>query len=132
MERDFNRKATRGRKRHARYMEDHTAGTEPVANAALDPRVTKPQCLEEPPAEATHAPKPPPVQPAAFADDEILPVFEADLDLPHLSVAVISTAAGQQSPVAPLRFNGAWTELPAQNKSFAFQREQSLFNLCQR
>ena len=37
--------------------------------------------------------EPPPVRPAAFADDEILPVFEADLDLPHLSAAVISTAA---------------------------------------
>jgi len=93
VERDFNRKSTRGRKRHARYMEDHTAGTEPVANAALDPHETKPPCLEEPPAEAAPAPKPPPVRPAAFTDDEILPVFEADLDLPHLSAAVISTAA---------------------------------------
>ena len=27
VERDFNRKSTRGRKRHARFMEDHTAGT---------------------------------------------------------------------------------------------------------
>ena len=29
VERDFNRKSTRGRKRHARFMEDHTAATEP-------------------------------------------------------------------------------------------------------
>jgi putative transposase len=93
VERDFNRKATRGRKRHARYMEDHTAGTEPVADAALDPQKTKLQCLEEPPAKAAPTPKPPPIRPAAFADDEILPVFEADLDLPHLSAAVNSTAA---------------------------------------
>ena len=27
VERDFNRKSTRGRKRHARFMEDHRAGT---------------------------------------------------------------------------------------------------------
>ena len=27
VERDFNRKSTRGRKRHARFMEDHIAGT---------------------------------------------------------------------------------------------------------
>ena len=27
VERDFNRKSTRGRKRHARFMEDHTAAT---------------------------------------------------------------------------------------------------------
>jgi len=93
VERDFNRKSTRGRKRHARYMEDHTAGNQPVVDVTLDPQEMKPPCLEEPPAEAAPAPKPPPVRPAAYADDEILPVFEADLDLPHLSAAVISTAA---------------------------------------
>ena len=93
VERDFNRKATRGRKRHARFMEDHTAATEPMADAAPDPQEKMPPCLEEPPAQATPAPKPPPVRPAAYADDELLPVFEADLDLPHLSAAVISTAA---------------------------------------
>jgi hypothetical protein len=74
-------------------MEDHTAATEPMADAAPDPQETKPPCLEELPAQATPAPKPPPVRPGAFADDEILPVFEAALDLPHLSAAVISTAA---------------------------------------
>jgi hypothetical protein len=32
----------------------------------------------------------------AFGDDEILPVFEADLDLPHLSAAAISIAAKEE------------------------------------
>ena len=103
VERDFNRKSTRGRKRHARFMEDHTAGTtsdvvsaEIVGDSAANRRETQPH-----PADATgEHPKPPAgVDPAAeqpsarcdaFADDEILPVFEADLDLPHLSAAAIS------------------------------------------
>ena len=34
----------------------------------------------------------PPTSPNAFTDDEILPVFEADLDLPHLVVAGTVTA----------------------------------------
>jgi hypothetical protein len=38
------------------------------------------------PAEASPAPSPA-ARPDAFTDDEILPVFEADLDLPHLAVA---------------------------------------------
>ena len=58
-----------------------------MADAALDLQEKKPQRLE-----AAPAPTPPPVRHTAFADDEILPVFEADLDLPHLSAAVISTA----------------------------------------
>jgi hypothetical protein len=32
----------------------------------------------------------------ALVDDEILPVFEADLDLPRLSAAVISNAAMEE------------------------------------
>ena len=34
MERDFNRKSTRVRKRHARFMEDHSAGTTPEVVSA--------------------------------------------------------------------------------------------------
>ncbi len=30
VERDFNRKSTRGRKRHARFMEDHACATVPI------------------------------------------------------------------------------------------------------
>ena len=52
VERDFNRKSTRGRKRHARFMEDHTAGTtSDVVSAeivgdgtARSPRDTTPSC----------------------------------------------------------------------------------------
>jgi hypothetical protein len=38
----------------------------------------------------------PPVERGTFADDEVLPVFEADLDLPRLSAAVISNAAMEE------------------------------------
>src|SRR5207249_6875154 len=47
VERDFNRKSTRGRKRHARFMEDHSTGTtadvisvEIVSNGTADRRET--------------------------------------------------------------------------------------------
>ena len=110
VERDFNRKSTRGRKRHARFLEDHTAGrtsgavdAEIVSRDARDPRETQPHSAEDtgerpkPPAE----PAPPPELPAArrdaFADEEVLPVFEADLDLPRLSAAVISSTATEES-----------------------------------
>ena len=62
VERDFNRKSTRGRKRHARFLEDHTAGAAAVAATAEfvgrvvpEPRENKPQwtgdsedCLMQP------------------------------------------------------------------------------------
>jgi len=104
VERDFNRKSTRGRKRHARFLEDHTAVTtsgtvnpEIVGEGTRDPQETQPhpaEDTEERPkqlAEPGPRPEPPPARCDAFTDDEILPVFEADLDLPRLSAAVIST-----------------------------------------
>ena len=110
VERDFNRKSTRGRKRHARFMEDHTAGTtsdvvsaEIVGDSAANRRETQPH-----PAEVTgERPKPPagaspsanrPACPNAFTDDEILPVFEVDLDLPRLGVAgvIAKNASGME------------------------------------
>jgi len=110
VERDFNRKSTRGRKRHARFLEDHTAepvsgavGAEIVSGDAGDPRETQPHPTDDigerpkPPAEPSRPPAPPPARRDAFADDEILPVFEADLDLPRLSAAVISTTAMEES-----------------------------------
>jgi len=110
VERDFNRKSTRGRKRHARFLEDHTAepasapvSAEIMSGDARDPRETQPQPGEdtrEPPKLPAEPGPPPEPQPAlrdAFADDEVLPVFEADLDLPRLSAAVISTAAMEES-----------------------------------
>jgi putative transposase len=110
VERDFNRKSTRGRKRHARFLEDHTAeptsgavGAEIVTGVARDPRETQPHLAEDtgeppkPPTEPGPPAEPPPARRDAFADDEILPVFEAALDLPRLSAAVISTAAMEES-----------------------------------
>jgi hypothetical protein len=92
VERDFHRKSTRGRKRHARFMEDYTtattsevAGTEPVAGGNPDRRDHAGE-RQKPHSGANPAAKPP-ACPSAFTDDEILPVFEVDLDLPHLGVA---------------------------------------------
>jgi len=109
VERDFNRKSTRGRKRHARFLEDHTAeptsaavGAEIVSGDARDPRETQPRPAEDAgqppkqPAEPAPPPEPSLARRDAFADDEILPVFEAALDLPRLSAAVISTAAMEE------------------------------------
>ena len=109
VERDFNRKSTRGRKRHARFMEDHSArtasdvvGVEIVGNGTADCRETEPHPAddigERPKLAAEVAPTagPPATRRNVLADDEILPIFEADLDLPHLSAAVISTAAVEE------------------------------------
>jgi len=105
VERDFNRKSTRGRKRHARFMEDHSS-------ASLSEREANQPALTGPPSEETasnsgmHPPladrieegahRSPEVRPASdaaagssalFTDDEVLPVFEAALDLPRPPVA---------------------------------------------
>jgi putative transposase len=90
VERDFNRKSTRGRKRHARFMEDHATATalEVVSTEAVGNDT--PDCSENQPGlpDGTEGPqRAPAARPDAFTDDEILPVFEADLDLPHLAVA---------------------------------------------
>src|SRR5439155_4666293 len=94
VDRDFNRKSTHGRKRHARFMENHT-GTGILERAVSQP------VLPNPPAEVMAAigrkteaspAGPPDLDPALevttgrlsfFTDDEILPVFEAALDLPR-------------------------------------------------
>lgn len=99
VERDFNRKSTRGRKRHARFLEDHRAGTTSdvvtaeIVGHAADDAAEHPQ----PPAEVAPAPKPSSPRCDVFVDDEVLPVFEADLDLPRLSAAVMSTAAVEEN-----------------------------------
>src|SRR5260370_40704272 len=109
-ERDFKRKSARGSKCHARFLEDHTAGptsgangAEIVSGDAREPRETQPHPAEDagerpkPPAEPGPPPEPRPARRDAFGDDEALPVFEADLDLPRLSAAVISTTAMEES-----------------------------------
>lgn len=69
VERDFNRKSTRGRKRHARFMENH-ASSPPIDQTTNQPTLH-------------FVPDTPHGQLDVFADDEILPVFEAALDLPR-------------------------------------------------
>ena len=97
VERDFNRKSTRGRKRHARFMENYTTATTPEAASAEPVSSGNPESRDDagesqrPAAGENPAPKPP-TCPHAFTDDEILPVFEADLELPNLTVASALTA----------------------------------------
>lgn len=97
VERDFNRKSTRGRKRHARFMEDHTSSTlwqRPADSHDVVRRLSGSIPQPHPHAvnsavedqgrqssQRTAAPDPTNL----FIDDEILPAYEADLDLPHSS-----------------------------------------------
>ena len=102
VERDFNRKSTRGRKRHARFMEDHASASssERVASQpALAVRSWWGVCGSSGDASACsrRAEKGQHRLGArsgsdrmagrsdAFTDDEILPVFEAALDLPRIA-----------------------------------------------
>lgn len=89
VERDFNRKSTRGRKRHARFMENHTRAI-PSEGAEGQAALTGLQDGEllshsgmKQPVEVHPAPDTPTGQLDVFTDDEMLPVFEAALDLPH-------------------------------------------------
>lgn len=95
VERDFNRKSTRGRKRHARFLEDYsTTAVSAMSIQAVgegDPDSSQGRSYladrtvedQQMPAEGSPAPTARTVGPAAFTDDEVLPVYEADLDLPH-------------------------------------------------
>jgi putative transposase len=106
VEHDFNRKSSRGRKRQARFMEDHTKATlsERIPPAlSVSPGdgvagVRGPQRqLPEP---EQNQPGPPEIPPTsdpnstrveAFTDVEDLPVFEAALDLPRSPAAAVPT-----------------------------------------
>ncbi len=89
VERDFNRKSTRGRKRHARFMQDHTGDS--LSERGLNQvALMGPPGEERASTEVSHSS--PEIHPALevaavshtlFTDDEILPVFEAALDLPR-------------------------------------------------
>ena len=86
VERDFNRKSARGRKRHARFLEDHTDKTvSPIATAVTSEGNAN--------CESISVLQTPPALPEAFSDDEVLPVFEANLDLP-VSVQLSQPAEG--------------------------------------
>lgn len=76
VERDFNRKSMQGRKRHARFLEDHTNKT--VAQVSIEAATEQNPVSSESSSILQRAP----VSIATFSDDEVLPVFEANLDLP--------------------------------------------------
>jgi hypothetical protein len=95
VERDFNRKSTRGRKRHARFLEDYSTTTVSAMSIQAvgegDPHSSQGRSYladrtgegQQMPAEASPALIAKAAVPGAFTDDEVLPVYEADLDLPH-------------------------------------------------
>ena len=96
MERDFNRKSTHGRNRHARFLENHSGNPAPSINVkhACDVHPCHSEVIsvaavrtvgDERP-QASPAPHPEPSKPDTFLDDEVLPVFEANLDLPRVPV----------------------------------------------
>ena len=82
VERDFNRKSTRGRKRHARFMEDHSKTTiSAVTIQTLSER--NPDDSKAEAHLANHTVQGKRISEAdVFSDEEVLPVFETGFDLP--------------------------------------------------
>jgi hypothetical protein len=108
VERDFNRKSRRGRKRQARFMGDHTQAT--LAKPVMNPPALATQSgagvagvpgpqrqltggelnqFRAPEIPLTSDPMTSRIE--AFTDDESLPVFEAALDLPRSPTAAAPT-----------------------------------------
>ena len=101
VDRDFNRKSTRGRKRHARFMENYTCASfpQPVLSQPALPGRSADESLGCSSMPAPVEPSPPlslelvsgldgkAGRPDDYVDAEILPVFEAALDLPRSSIA---------------------------------------------
>ncbi len=115
IERDFNRKSTGGRKRVARFIESHTVAHLPEREAHQS-SITGPPGDETVNSSGLHIPvtQQPEVSPAAsgegdllfdatagrlsvFTDDEILPVFEAALDLPRPLAPTPASANGSSA-----------------------------------
>jgi putative transposase len=109
VERDFNRKSTHGRKRHARFLEDHTNRT--VPDAALLPACegnpnnseTRPilraatRQREQVAVKAIPALYSATAPPEVFTDDEVLPVFEVNLDLPYVPAQADEAPEAEQT-----------------------------------
>ena len=76
VERDFNRKSMHGRKRHARFLEEHTNKT--VSQITIEATTEEGLVCSDSNSILQTAP----VSVATSSDDEVLPVFEANLDLP--------------------------------------------------
>jgi putative transposase len=83
VERDFNRKSTHGRKRHTRFLHDHSSDAATSVQPSLSVNLHALEARRQPgePRLLPEAASPP----EAFADDELLPVFETTLDLPQCS-----------------------------------------------
>jgi len=89
VERDFNRKSTHGRKRHARFLEDHTRHSASAISVQPTAEVNAICIVEDALTEAKPDHSPEPMHVATFSDDEVLPVFEANLDLPRVPVKLV-------------------------------------------
>ena len=89
VERDFNRKSTHGRKRHARFLEDHTGQSASAISVQPTAEVNAIYIVENALTEAKPDHSPEPMHVATFSDDEVLPVFEANLDLPRVTVKLV-------------------------------------------
>jgi putative transposase len=100
VERDLNRKSTRGRRRHARFMEEHTPVTR-LEVAAVEAGSDGPLASREAHSPVAHRTlealsTPDPAESNGDGgDDTVLPVFEASCDLPHVPVA--PTAASEEA-----------------------------------
>jgi putative transposase len=99
VERDFNRKSAQGRKRHARFLEDYAGKSSPTITIQQMSDGNSNHCevaltpiTEGASAEANSTPPSAPVRSDLFSDDEILPVFEANLDLPSAPVELVEPA----------------------------------------
>jgi putative transposase len=92
VERDFVRKSTHSRKRHARFLEDHTGKPFPAISVQPTSDVSSSRAIcmvEDAPAQARPVLPPEPTHIDAFSDDEVIPVFEANLDLPRVPVELV-------------------------------------------
>jgi hypothetical protein len=90
IDRDFHLKSTRGRKRHARFLSDPVPYSS--TREALD--IPRPEFTTQKQAPAS-ADDPCAIRSGLLQDDEILPVFEANFDLPHPP----STNAGSERDI---------------------------------
>jgi putative transposase len=100
VERDFNRKSTRGRKRHARFMADHSNTTISPMNSPTLPDTNsndfkKRSSVGSHTLEGNRDP-----EAGTFSDEAVLPVFEADFDLPLSPVHNTVDAADASIPEA--------------------------------
>jgi putative transposase len=79
VDRDFHRKSTHGRKRHARFLSE-PALLVPTAEVAQNPWSELDIRRQQPVSNSITLDS---ASSTLFSDDEMLPVFEANLDLPH-------------------------------------------------